>query len=112
MYKLIKPILFQLDPEKAHGMTINALKIPQKHTKLLPILEKLFHYSHPILSQSNTGIHVAKPTGLAAGFDKSCEAPKALEKVGFGSLELGGVTPKPQPCNPKPRMYRLVEHHA
>ncbi|MES3714241.1 quinone-dependent dihydroorotate dehydrogenase [Staphylococcus ureilyticus] len=112
MYKLIKPILFQLDPEKAHGMTINALKIPQKHTKLLPILEKLFHYQHPILSQNMKGIHFANPIGLAAGFDKSCEVPKALDKVGFGALELGGITPKPQPGNAKPRMYRLVEDHA
>lgn len=112
MYKLIKPILFQLDPEKAHGMTINALKIPQKHTKLLPILEKLFHYQHPILSQNIKGIHFENPIGLAAGFDKSCEVPKALDKVGFGALELGGITPKPQPGNTKPRMYRLVEDHA
>ena len=112
MYKLIKPILFQLDPEKAHGMTINALKIPQKHTKLLPILEKLFHYQHPILSQNMKGIHFENPIGLAAGFDKSCEVPKALDKVGFGALELGGITPKPQPGNAKPRMYRLVEDHA
>lgn len=112
MYKLIKPILFQLDPEKAHGMTINALKIPQKHAKLLPILEKLFHYQHPILSQNIKGIHFENPIGLAAGFDKSCEVPKALDKVGFGALELGGITPKPQPGNTKPRMYRLVEDHA
>lgn len=112
MYKLIKPILFQLDPEKAHSMTINALKIPQKHTKLLPILEKLFHYQHPILSQNMKGIHFENPIGLAAGFDKSCEVPKALDKVGFGALELGGITPKPQPGNAKPRMYRLVEDHA
>ena len=58
------------------------------------------------------GIHFENPIGLAAGFDKSCEVPKALDKVGFGTLELGGITPKPQPGNAKPRMYRLVEDHA
>ena len=52
------------------------------------------------------------PIGLAAGFDKSCEVPKALENIGFGAIELGGITPKPQPGNPKPRMYRLLEDDA
>ncbi|MEJ7172624.1 dihydroorotate dehydrogenase (quinone), partial [Staphylococcus capitis] len=52
------------------------------------------------------------PIGLAAGYDKSCEVPKALENLGFGALELGGITPKPQPGNPQPRMYRLLEDDA
>ncbi|MDW5470631.1 quinone-dependent dihydroorotate dehydrogenase [Staphylococcus equorum] len=112
MYKLIKPILFQYDPEKAHGMTIDALKFVQKHSKLLPVIEQLFHYEHTVLHQEIHGIHFDNPIGLAAGFDKSCEVPKALEKAGFGAIELGGVTPKPQPGNPKPRMYRLVEDNA
>lgn len=112
MYKLIKPLLFQFDPEKAHGMTVNALKTSQKHPQFLPILEKLFYYKHDILSQNIKGIHFENPVGLAAGFDKSCEVPKALEKLGFGALELGGITPKPQPGNTKPRMYRLVEDDA
>ena len=112
MYKLIKPILFQYDPEKAHGMTIDALKFVQKHSKLLPVIEQLFHYEHAALHQEIHSIHFDNPIGLAAGFDKSCEVPKALEKAGFGAIELGGVTPKPQPGNPKPRMYRLVEDNA
>ncbi|PHK48530.1 quinone-dependent dihydroorotate dehydrogenase [Staphylococcus edaphicus] len=112
MYKLIKPLLFQFDPEKAHGMTIDALKTIQKYPKLLPVIKQLFHYENDLLNQDIKGITFSNPIGLAAGFDKSCEVPKALEKAGFGSIELGGITPKPQPGNPKPRVYRLVEDHA
>ncbi|MGV3095100.1 MULTISPECIES: quinone-dependent dihydroorotate dehydrogenase [Staphylococcus] len=112
MYKLIKPLLFKFDPEKAHGMTIDALKLAQKRAFLLPVMHKLFNYEDPSLTQTIKGITFNNPIGLAAGFDKSCEVPKALENVGFGALELGGITPKPQDGNPKPRMYRLVEDNA
>ncbi|MBF2758097.1 MULTISPECIES: quinone-dependent dihydroorotate dehydrogenase [unclassified Staphylococcus] len=112
MYKLIKPLLFKFDPEKAHSMTIDALKLAQKRAFLLPVMHKLFNYEDPSLTQTIKGITFNNPIGLAAGFDKSCEVPKALENVGFGALELGGITPKPQDGNPKPRMYRLVEDNA
>ncbi|MBI5973061.1 quinone-dependent dihydroorotate dehydrogenase [Staphylococcus caledonicus] len=112
MYKLIKPLLFKFDPEKAHGMTIDALKVAQKRSFLLPIIHKLFTYEDLSLSQTIKGIQFNNPVGLAAGFDKSCEVPKALENAGFGALELGGITPKPQDGNPKPRMYRLIEDNA
>ncbi|BGE81467.1 quinone-dependent dihydroorotate dehydrogenase [Staphylococcus petrasii] len=112
MYKLIKPLLFKFDPEKAHGMTIDALKFAQKQPFLLPIIHKLFTYDNPSLSQTIKGITFNNPVGLAAGFDKSCEVPKALQHAGFGALELGGITPKPQDGNPKPRMYRLIEDNA
>ncbi|MBU5272019.1 quinone-dependent dihydroorotate dehydrogenase [Staphylococcus caprae] len=112
MYKLVKPFLFKLDPERAHGMTIDALKTVQKFPIMYSIMDKLFNYSNPILAQTIHGIKFNNPIGLAAGFDKSCEVPKALEHVGFGAIELGGITPKPQPGNPKPRMYRLVEDNA
>lgn len=112
MYKLIKPLLFKIEPEKAHGLTIDALKIVQKQSYVLPIMKKLFDYQNPILSQNIHGITFENPIGLAAGYDKSCEVPKALENLGFGALELGGITPKPQPGNPQPRMYRLLEDDA
>ncbi|MCD8901199.1 quinone-dependent dihydroorotate dehydrogenase [Staphylococcus gallinarum] len=112
MYKLIKPILFKYDPEQAHGMTIDALKFVQRYPKTLPIIKQFFHYENDILTQELSGVRFPNPIGLAAGFDKSCEVPKALEYAGFGSIELGGITPKPQPGNPKPRMYRLVEDQA
>lgn len=81
MYKLIKPLLFKFDPEKAHGMTIDALKLGQKRPFLLPIMHKIFNYEDPSLTQTIKGITFNNPIGLAAGFDKSCEVPKALENV-------------------------------
>ena len=81
MYKLIKPLLFKFDPEKAHGMTIDALKLGQ-NALLLPIMHKIFNYEDPSLTQTIKGITFNNPIGLAAGFDKSCEVPKALENVG------------------------------
>ncbi|MCY1567600.1 quinone-dependent dihydroorotate dehydrogenase [Staphylococcus pettenkoferi] len=112
MYKLIKPILFKMDPEQAHGRMMRALKIVQKHPNLLSMIDRIFHYKNEMLAQDVAGIHFTNPVGLAAGFDKSCEVPKALQYSGFGALELGGITPKPQPGNPKPRMYRLPEDRA
>ncbi|MBU6129054.1 quinone-dependent dihydroorotate dehydrogenase [Staphylococcus aureus] len=112
MYKLIKPFLFKIEPEKAHGLTIDALKTLQKFPVLFPVVDKLFTYKNPTLSQAIQGNTYDNPIGLAAGFDKSCEVPKALEHLGFGALELGGITPKPQPGNPQPRMFRLLEDDA
>ena len=62
-------------------------------------MHKIFNYEDPSLTQTIKGITFNNPIGLAAGFDKSCEVPKALENVGFGALELGGITPKPQDGN-------------
>ena len=112
MYKLLKPLIFNIDPEQAHGMTINALKFIQKHNKLLSAVKGCFDYQQDTLQQQIAGVTFNNPIGLAAGFDKSCEVPKVLEMAGFGALELGGITPKPQPGNPKPRMYRLIDDQA
>ena len=64
----------------------------QRVPKIYPIMDKIFNYNHPSLSQTIHGIKFNNPIGLAAGFDKSCEVPKALEHVGFGAIELGGIT--------------------
>lgn len=108
----MKPLLFKMDPEEAHGKTINALKLTQKNQLFLSFVKRLFVYENIVLRQHIKGINFPNPIGLAAGFDKSCEVPKALEIAGFGAIELGGITPKPQPGNPKPRMYRLLEDDA
>ncbi|WP_251942430.1 quinone-dependent dihydroorotate dehydrogenase [Staphylococcus sp. Marseille-Q5304] len=112
MYKIIKPFLFKYEPEQAHGKTLDALKFVQHYSQLLPLIKKMYHYDHPSLQQNLNNIEFRNPIGLAAGFDKSCEVPKALENAGFGAIELGGITPKPQHGNPKPRMFRLVEDQA
>lgn len=108
----MKPLLFKMDPEEAHGKTINALKLTQKHPFFLSTIKSIFYYENATLKQHIKGITFPNPVGLAAGFDKSCEVPKALEMAGFGAIELGGITPQPQDGNAKPRMYRLLEDDA
>ncbi|MCU5745391.1 quinone-dependent dihydroorotate dehydrogenase [Staphylococcus sp. SQ8-PEA] len=112
MYQLVKPLLFKMDPEEAHGRMIKALKFIQKHPALLTLTNRMYNFEHPSLTQTIQGISFPNPIGLAAGLDKSCEVPKALQYSGFGAIELGGITPKPQPGNPKPRMYRLPSDYA
>ena len=100
LYSLIRPALFLLDPERAHGLAIAALK-------LLPP-GKPAPVGGP-LAISVAGLSFPNPLGMAAGFDKNAEVPDALLGVGFGFAEVGSITPLPQAGNPKPRMFRLVE---
>lgn len=93
--------LFVFDPEKAHGVSISALK-----SGLVPACSVR---PDPRLAQTIAGIRFANPLGLAAGYDKNAEVPDAVLKLGFGFTEIGTVTPKPQAGNDKPRIFRLVE---
>ncbi|OCJ17578.1 dihydroorotate dehydrogenase (quinone) [Rhizobium sp. AC44/96] len=93
--------LFLFDPETAHGMSIAALR-----SGLVPACALA---ADPRLRQTVAGIDFANPLGMAAGYDKNAEVPEALLKIGFGFTEIGTVTPKPQPGNPRPRIFRLVE---
>jgi dihydroorotate dehydrogenase len=93
--------LFMFDPETAHGMSIAALK-----TGLVPTCRLK---SDPRLRQTVAGLDFPNPLGMAAGYDKNAEVPEALLRLGFGFTEIGTVTPKPQPGNPRPRIFRLVE---
>ncbi len=102
-YALARPLLFALDPETAHGLTIRALKLG-----LLPPAPA----DDPILATSFAGLALPNPIGLAAGFDKNAEVPDAMLRLGFGFVEAGTVTPLAQPGNPRPRMFRLVEDRA
>jgi dihydroorotate dehydrogenase len=102
-YALARPLLFALDPETAHGLTIRALKLG-----LLPPAPA----DDPILATRLAGLTLPNPIGLAAGFDKNAEVPDAMLRLGFGFVEAGTVTPLPQPGNPRPRMFRLVEDRA
>ena len=94
----------RLDPEAAHHWTVRALKYgggPRFADRDPPSLEvKTFGLSFP------------NPVGLAAGFDKNAEVPVAMKRLGFGFVEVGSVIPRPQPGNPKPRLFRLEEDHA
>ena len=100
IYPLIRPIAFALDAERAHRLTIAALKlIPPLY---LPSFPEALH-------STVAGIHFPSPVGLAAGFDKDGEVSEKLLGFGFGFVEVGTITPKPQKGNPKPRLFRLVE---
>lgn len=100
LYPLLRPLLFTLDPETAHGLTIRALS-------LLPHGRPAD--CDPRLAIDVLGRRFPNPLGLAAGFDKNAQVPDAMLALGFGFVECGTVTPQPQPGNPKPRMFRLAE---
>ena len=103
LWPLARPLLFGLDPETAHRMAIRALG-----SGFLPRAPE----PDPSLRQRLLGLDFPNPIGMAAGFDKNGEAPDALLDLGFGFVEVGTVTPRPQPGNPRPRHFRLPEHEA
>lgn len=106
MYGCIRALLFKLDPELSHAVALRGLKFAYQ-TGLLSCLKK--PASHP---RSVMGLTFPNPVGLAAGLDKNGEYIDALSALGFGFIEIGTVTPKPQAGNPKPRLFRLVEQEA
>ena len=106
-YTFLRPWLFCLDPEQAHNLTLSNLDRAQRWG----LLDKLV--SKPIVDPHRVcGIEFPNPVGLAAGLDKDGKHIDALATLGFGFLEIGTVTPRPQPGNPKPRMFRLPEAQA
>ncbi len=106
-YSLLRPWLFCIDPEKAHNLTLSNMDRAQRWG----LLERLV--TKPINDpQMLCGIEFPNPVGLAAGLDKDGKHIDALAVLGFGFLEIGTVTPRPQPGNPKPRMFRLPEAQA
>ena len=102
LYPLIKPLLFQLDAEAAHHLTISALKNP-----LLKAFAGGNKVEHPSLHRKLFGLDFPNPVGLAAGLDKNAEVIDGFAEMGFGHIEIGTITPKPQDGNPKPRLFRL-----
>ena len=107
LYKLTKPILFSLDPEIAHELTFKTLKIAKKFR----LLKNSLTFSSGN-SVRELGIKIKNPIGLAAGLDKNGEYLDVLDTFGFGLIEIGTVTPKGQPGNPKPRLFRLTKEKA
>ncbi len=97
-------ILRKFDPETAHGLALKALR-----TGILPLPGPI---SSPKLVTNFAGLHLPNPIGLAAGFDKNATALAPLMRAGFGFVELGAATPRPQPGNPKPRLFRLTREQA
>ncbi|ELZ95357.1 dihydroorotate dehydrogenase 2 [Haloferax mucosum ATCC BAA-1512] len=110
-YALAKPFLFSLPPETAHG-TIHGLLKTVRGTPVESLLERRYRVTDPRLATSAFGLDFSNPVGIAAGFDKNAELPTVLTALGFGHVEVGGVTAKPQTGNPRPRMFRLPEDGA
>jgi len=110
MYRLLRPLLFRLDAETAHVLTLYALRFTQAVPPALGLVKLL--YSAPSKSVTAFGLTFKNPVGLAAGYDKDALAVKGLGALGFGHIEVGTVTPMPQSGNPKPRVFRLVEDEA
>ena len=98
-YPLVRPLLRALSPEAAHRLTLAALAAGLGGSSRAPDL--------PELRQRLWGLHFPNPIGIAAGFDKDARAPEALLRLGFGFVEIGTVTPRPQSGNAKPRVFRL-----
>ena len=113
MYRLIKPIFFKFDPEKVHHFVVKRLKWFHERFPLgQTILRSSFDVKVRGLEREVFGIKFKNPVGLAAGFDKNGEYIEALSDIGFGFIEVGTVTPLPQPGNDKPRMFRLEADKA
>jgi len=102
-YHLLRPLLFRIPAEPAHRMTIKALGLMHAGASTAPM---------PKLAQRVAGIAFPNPLGMAAGFDKNAQVPDAMLAMGFGAVEVGTVTPRPQEGNPRPRLFRLVEDRA
>jgi len=113
MYKsIIRPVLFQFDPERVHHWVFFWIRLFQKVTFLRKIQKKMFSYDKSTLEREVFGLKFPNPIGLAAGFDKDAIAIDALANYGFGFIEIGTITPKPQDGNPKKRLFRLKKDKA
>ncbi len=112
MYHLIKPFLFLFDPERIHHFVTGALKTVNRIWGVKTVLKKTFQLKDPRLERKVLGLKFNNPVGLAAGFDKNGTHIEELADFGFGFIEVGTVTPLPQPGNEKPRMFRLPADDA
>lgn len=112
MYGIIRKVLFSIDPEKVHHMVMKGLNTLYNSGIGRNILTSQFKYTHPSLQRTLWGITFPNPVGLAAGFDKDARYTDSLACLGFGFIEIGTVTPRPQPGNPQPRLFRLPADRA
>ena len=112
MYKLIRPILFLIQPEKIHRMTMNLLKFCRYVPMCRTILRWLYSTGGKGLERECFGITFKNPVGLAAGFDKNGDMYNDLANFGFSFIEIGSLTPRPQDGNPQPRCFRLPKDKA
>jgi dihydroorotate dehydrogenase len=113
MYKsLVRPLLFKMYPETVHELVVGGVKTAHRIPGLPWIMTKWFEVSNAKLETDVLGLHFKNPVGLAAGFDKNASFYNEFSAFGFGFIEIGTVTPKPQSGNPKPRSFRLPADKA
>tara|TARA_B100000029_G_scaffold513363_1_gene612726 strand:- start:1151 stop:2161 length:1011 start_codon:yes stop_codon:yes gene_type:complete len=113
MYKkLIRPLLFLFNPESIHNFSFFFLKFFLKIPLMKPLMKSLFSFNNQKLETSLLGLNFKNRIGLAAGFDKNAEFLNEMECFGFGHVEVGTITPQPQPGNSKPRLFRLKSENA
>ena len=110
--KLIKPILFAMNIERAHSTVLFLLRMIGKIPGGRALLRAIYRTEHPSLEREVFGLRFPNPIGLAAGFDRNGEAFRELSALGFGFVEIGTVTPQPQAGNPRPRIFRLPADRA
>src|SRR5690606_7731276 len=112
MYKIVKPLFFTMDPETAHHRVTGGLRSFTKIWGAKSVLKARYAVNTPRWERKVFGLRFKNPVGLAAGFDKNAEYIEEMAGLGFSFTEIGTVTPRPQPGNDKPRMFRLVEDEA
>ncbi len=113
MYKIfVRPLLFLFDPEAVHHFTFRFIRVACALPGVRWMLRTLYNYQHPALKRTLFGITFSNPVGLAAGFDKDAKLIDELACFGFGFIEIGTLTPKAQPGNEKPRLFRLKDDGA
>lgn len=112
MYHLLKPLLFQLSPEAAHRATVFLLDLAAAFPPTRRLLRRWYCVNDKRLERQLLGLTFPNPVGLAAGFDKDGKHIEGLGCLGFGFIEVGTVTPKPQDGNPRPRLFRLPADRA
>jgi len=113
MYKfLVRPFLFLFDPESVHYFTFKMIRLTSKIPGVRFFRKKIYHVNDKKLSRNLFGLTFINPVGIAAGFDKNAILLDGLDDFGFGFIEIGTVTPKPQDGNPKPRLFRLKKDKA
>lgn len=109
---VLKPLFFCLDPERAHGFAMRLFDLGLQTPLVGSVLDSMFQVTERALAREVDGLSFKNPVGLAAGFDKDGRHIATLARLGFGFIEVGTVTPRPQHGNPKPRLYRLPQDQA
>ncbi len=113
MYKsLFRPLFFLIDPERVHHFIVFMVRLANRIPGLAMLLKKCFAYRNPVLTTQIAGLEFPGKVGMAAGFDKNADFYNDFSVFGFSFIEIGTVTPLPQPGNPKPRLFRLPADQA